>query len=77
MIKPGRDVKDIKISNQSGTDDIFKQLEQSGGFESRNIADGVEIITNMIQDEKCLKFLSFIKGCENMMLPFLTLSLDL
>ena len=60
MIKPGRDVKDIKISNQSSTDDIFKQLEQSGGFESRNIADGVEIITNMIQDEKCLKFLSFI-----------------
>ena len=60
MIKPGRDVKDIKISNQSNTDDIFKQLEQSGGFESRNIADGVEIITNMIQDEKCLKFLSFI-----------------
>ena len=60
MIKPGRDVKDIKISNQSSTDDIFKQLEQSGGFESRNIADGVDIITNMIQDEKCLKFLSFI-----------------
>ena len=60
MIKPGRDVKDIKISNQSNADDIFKQLEQSGGFESRNIADGVEIITNMIQDEKCLKFLSFI-----------------
>ena len=60
MIKPGRDVKDIKISNKSSTDDIFKQLEQSGGFESRNIADGVEIITNMIQDEKCLKFLSFI-----------------
>ena len=58
MIKPGRDVKDIKISNQSSTDDIFKQLEQSGGFESRNIADGVEIITNMIQDEKCLKFFS-------------------
>ena len=60
MIEPGRSVKDIKISNESTISDIFNQLEQSGGFESRNIADGVEILSNMIKDEKCLKFLSFI-----------------
>jgi len=60
MIKPGRDVKDIKISNDSSVDEIFNELKQSGGFESRNIAEGVEILSNMIQDKKCLKFLSFI-----------------
>ena len=60
MIEPGRDVKDIKISSDSSTNEIFNELKQSGGFESRNIAEGVEIISNMIQDEKCLKFLSFI-----------------
>ena len=60
MIKPGRDVKDIEISNNSSSSEIFKELEKSGGFESRNIADGVDILSNMIQDEKCLKFLSFI-----------------
>ena len=60
MIEPGRDVKDIEISSDSSADGIFNELKQSGGFESRNIAEGVEIISNMIQDEKCLKFLSFI-----------------
>ena len=60
MVEPGRTVRDVKISNESNINDIFNQLEQSGGFESRNISDGVEILTNMIKDEKCLKFLSFI-----------------
>ena len=60
MIEPGRDVKDIEISSDSSANEIFNELKQSGGFESRNIAEGVEIISNMIQDEKCLKFLSFI-----------------
>ena len=60
MIEPGKDVKDIEISNDSSADQIFNELKQSGGFESRNVAEGVEIISNMIQDEKCLKFLSFI-----------------
>ena len=60
MIEPGKDVKDIEISNDSSADQIFNELKQSVGFESRNVAEGVEIISNMIQDEKCLKFLSFI-----------------
>ena len=60
MVEPGRTVRDVKISNESNINDIFNQLEQSGGFESRNISDWGEILTNMIKDEKCLKFLSFI-----------------
>jgi len=60
MVELGRTVKDIDISNNSSSSEIFSELEKSGGFESRNVADGVDILSNMIQDEKCLKFLSFI-----------------
>ena len=60
MVEPGKAVKDINISNDSSSIEIFNELKKSGGFESRNIADGVDILANMIQDEKCLKFLSFI-----------------
>jgi deoxyhypusine synthase len=35
-------------------------MAKSGGFESRNLADGVEILSAMISDKECLKFLSFV-----------------
>ena len=54
MVVPGRTVKDIEISNNSNSSEIYNELEKSGGFESRNIADGVNILSNMIQDKKCL-----------------------
>ena len=44
MITPGRPVKDVDITNNSDTDDIFKELEQAGGFEARNVAEGVDIL---------------------------------
>ena len=55
MIIPGRAVKDVDISENTNTDEIFKELEQSGGFEARNVAEGVDILYNMISDEKCTK----------------------
>ena len=39
MIKPGKTVKDIKISNESTAHDIFNELGQSGGFESVNATE--------------------------------------
>ena len=60
MITPGRPVKDIDISKDANADRIFKELEQAGGFEARNVAEGVDILYNMISDEQCTKFLSFI-----------------
>ena len=44
MITPGRTVKDVDISNDSNTDHIFKELAQAGGFEARNVAEGVDIL---------------------------------
>jgi deoxyhypusine synthase len=55
-----RVVKDISIKNGDDLQNIFKQLSTSGGFESRNLADGLEILSTMINDKDCLKFLSFV-----------------
>jgi deoxyhypusine synthase len=60
MIKAGRDVKDISIKKESDIEEIFEQMSKSGGFEARNLAAGLDILTTMIPDKKCLKFLSFI-----------------
>ena len=48
MITPGRPVKDVNISNNSNTDDIFKELSQAGGFEARNVAEGVDILIHFM-----------------------------
>ena len=60
MIKPGRPVKDISISKDSEINQIFQEMAESGGFESRNITEGLEILSSMIENPNCLKFLSFI-----------------
>lgn len=60
MIKPGRPIKDIEISSESNIQKIFDELSQSGGFESTNLSDGLDILSSMISDDKCLKFISFV-----------------
>jgi len=60
MIKPGRPVKDIEIKKDTNIDKIFNEMAQSGGFESTSLSNGLEILTEMISDKKCLSFLSFV-----------------
>ena len=60
MVQPGRPVKDIDISKNVKIEKIFEELSQSGGFESTNLSTGFEILYEMILDEKCLKFVSFV-----------------
>lgn len=60
MIDPGRPVKDIEINSNTPLEKIFEELSQSGGFESVNLSDGLNILTEMISDEKCLRFVSFV-----------------
>ncbi len=60
MVDPGRPVKDIEIDENSSIEKIFAELSQSGGFESVNLSDGLEILTTMISDQNCLKFVSFV-----------------
>lgn len=60
MVDPGRPVKDIQINSDTPIEKIFEELSQSGGFESVNLSDGLEILTKMISDDECLKFVSFV-----------------
>ena len=60
MIKSGKPVEDFSITKNMQIDKIFEQMSKSGGFESRNLADGLYALTDMIKDENCLKFLSFV-----------------
>jgi deoxyhypusine synthase len=60
MVDVGRPVKDIEIDSDTSIEKIFQELSQSGGFESVNLSDGLEILTEMISDDKCLKFISFV-----------------
>ena len=60
MIKPGRPVKDIQINSDITIEKIFEELSQSGGFESVNLSTGLEILSEMIPDKQCLKFISFV-----------------
>lgn len=55
-----RAVKDISIKGEDDIQSIFNQMALSGGFESRNLADGLEILSTMINDKECVKFLSFV-----------------
>ena len=54
MIEPGRPVKDISISKDSEINQIFQEMAASGGFESRNITEGLEILSSMIENQDCL-----------------------
>ena len=60
MIQPGKPIQDISITKESSLEKIFEQMSKSGGFESRNLADGLDVLTVMIKDNHCLKFLSFV-----------------
>jgi len=60
VIKPGRPVKDISIKKDDSIQSIFDAMSESGGFESRNLAEGLDILYAMNQDKACLKFLSFV-----------------
>ena len=60
MIQSGEPVQDISINEGMPIDKIFEKMSKSGGFESRNLADGLSILTDMIRDEECVNFLSFV-----------------
>ena len=60
MIKPGEPVKDIHIKREDTINTIFDQMSTSGGFESKNVVDGLNILHSMIEDKNCLKFMSFV-----------------
>ena len=60
MSHSGKPVEDMSIRNDTRVEKIFEQMSKSGGFESRNLAESLDILTTMIKDDNCQKFLSFV-----------------
>ncbi|MDQ3967558.1 MAG: deoxyhypusine synthase [Thermoproteota archaeon] len=56
----GGPVRDYDIKQYDDIQSIFSEMKNSGGFESRNLAHGVDILRNMISNRNCTKFLSFV-----------------
>ena len=52
-------IKDYSIETSS-ISTILNSMADSGGFESRNLSDGVNILQRMQNDSRCTKFLSFV-----------------
>jgi deoxyhypusine synthase len=52
-------VMDYSIDSRN-VDRIFSTMNASGGFESRNLYEGVDILRTMIYDRNCTRFLSFV-----------------
>ena len=53
-------VTDYLIDGRSDISEILSEMAHSGGFESRNLAAGVDILRAMQGDKGCTRFLSFV-----------------
>jgi deoxyhypusine synthase len=53
-------VKDYDIDVNSDFKHILSNMNDSGGFEGRNLANGITILQNMMNEKNCTKFLSFV-----------------
>ena len=47
-------VKDINLKSNMKTSEIIRELSNSGGFMGKNLATGVEILVEMVNNKKCL-----------------------
>ncbi|MBC7131273.1 deoxyhypusine synthase [Candidatus Bathyarchaeota archaeon] len=53
------EVEDFKLSKGLSADNLVRQMGASGGFTAKHLADGVDILEEMVKDNTCLNFLSF------------------
>jgi len=52
-------VKDIQLKKGMNANELIKELYEAGGFSAKKVAQGVDIIENMIKEKNCVRFLSF------------------
>jgi deoxyhypusine synthase len=53
-------VKDYSMASSTSVRSIIDSMSTSGGFQSRNLSAGVDILRRMQNDNSCTKFLSFV-----------------
>ena len=54
-----KSVEDIQLKKGLTSNDLVKQLYESGGFTAKKLATGVDILEEMVKDKNCIRFLSF------------------
>lgn len=54
-----KEVKDYSIKKDISVKELMEQMYNAGGFTAKKVAEGAEILKNMINDKDCVKFLSF------------------
>ena len=59
MFKNLKPVKDIEVKKKISVNEIVQEMEKSGGFTAKKLAEGVNILEKMLKEKDCLKFLSF------------------
>lgn len=59
MISERDAIRDYRLYKGITVDDLVKQMELAWGFTAGKIATGVEILSEMVLDKECLRFLSF------------------
>lgn len=52
-------IKDFNIEEKTTVNELVKQMLDSGGFTSKKLAQGVDILEGMLKDNDSLNFLSF------------------
>jgi deoxyhypusine synthase len=55
----GKPVKEIQLKKGISSNELIKEFFESGGFTSKKIAVGVDILEKMIKERECIRFLSF------------------
>lgn len=55
-----KDVKDYSINQKTSINQILENMTDSGGFEGRHLANGVEILKKMLNEKNCTRFISFV-----------------
>jgi len=55
-----KDVQDYSINPKTSINQILENMTDSGGFEGRHLANGVEILKKMLNEKNCTRFISFV-----------------
>jgi deoxyhypusine synthase len=55
-----KDVQDYSINPKTSINQVLKNMTDSGGFEGRHLANGVEILKKMLNEKNCTRFISFV-----------------
>jgi deoxyhypusine synthase len=58
-MKEMRAVVDIKVQKGMTVDDLIRQMEASGGFTAKKLAEATDVVETMVRSEDCLVFISF------------------